>query len=219
MVPATMCRKAMFAIAVHHRCHVNRSAGVDAVAHADDVPLADPPSLVEGADASSEDVSAPDEDSEAGGGGTCSKAAMPGTRRSRTNGRGMKASGSIGSATRGPTRRLPTRVRTTRRLRTIRCRRQPARGGDGRGRRRARRTEIDGLGYDWLSWVPPAPTSSYVFVRKVPGLAHQYSIVNGTSLTPPAAPGMTVNYSVRTNVTGSACAPEVSIATRGSTTV
>jgi hypothetical protein len=64
-----------------------------------------------------------------------------------------------------------------------------------------------------LKWTPSVPFSSYVFVRKVPGQRDQYSIVTGTSLTPPAEPGQTVRYSVRTNVFGSAwAAPEVSIA-------
>ncbi len=63
-----------------------------------------------------------------------------------------------------------------------------------------------------LSWTPTVLVGSYVFVRKVPGQADQYSIVSGTSLVPPAVPGQTVNYSVRTNVSGSSWAPEVSIA-------
>jgi Glycosyl hydrolase catalytic core len=66
-----------------------------------------------------------------------------------------------------------------------------------------------------LDWTATAGVGSYVFVRKVPGLAPQYSIVNGTSTTPPAVAGETVNYSVRTNVSGSTWAPEVSIAYPG----
>jgi len=62
-----------------------------------------------------------------------------------------------------------------------------------------------------LSWTPTAGVNSYVFVRKVPGSADEYSIVRGTTLTPAAVPGKTVRYSVRTNVTGSAWAKEVSI--------
>ncbi|HZV74235.1 MAG TPA: hypothetical protein VFF79_11020, partial [Conexibacter sp.] len=62
-----------------------------------------------------------------------------------------------------------------------------------------------------LSWTSAIPASSYVFVRKVPGQADQYSIVSGTSATPPAVPGATVRYGLRTNVGGSAWAPEVSI--------
>jgi len=63
-----------------------------------------------------------------------------------------------------------------------------------------------------LTWTTVSGSTSYVFVRKVPGLADQYSIVNGTSTTPPAVPGETVQFSVRANVSGSAWAPQVSIA-------
>jgi hypothetical protein len=63
-----------------------------------------------------------------------------------------------------------------------------------------------------VSWTPISGVSSYVFAREVPGQATQYSIVNGTSTTPPAVPGTTVSYGVRTNVSGSAWADEVSIA-------
>ena len=62
-----------------------------------------------------------------------------------------------------------------------------------------------------VSWTPTSGVSSYVFARKVPGQATQYSIVNGTSTTPPVIAGTTVSYGVRTNVSGSAWAPEVSI--------
>jgi len=63
-----------------------------------------------------------------------------------------------------------------------------------------------------VSWTPTQGVTSYVFARKIPGQATQYSIVNGTSVTPPAVPGTTVNYGVRTNVSGSYWAQEVSIA-------
>ena len=53
--------------------------------------------------------------------------------------------------------------------------------------------------------------STYAFVRKVPGQADEYSQVSGTSITPPAAPGATASYSVRTDMEGSAWASEVSI--------
>ena len=62
-----------------------------------------------------------------------------------------------------------------------------------------------------VSWRPISGVSSYVFVRKVADQAAQYSIVNGTSATPPAVPGETVSYGVRTNMSGSAWADEVSI--------
>jgi hypothetical protein len=69
-----------------------------------------------------------------------------------------------------------------------------------------------------LSWTPISGVSSYVFVKKVTGQADQYSIVNGTSTTPAPVPGQTVRYGVRTNVTGSAWASEVSITYPATTT-
>jgi hypothetical protein len=69
-----------------------------------------------------------------------------------------------------------------------------------------------------VSWTPTSGVSSYVFVRKLPGQAAQYSVVNGTSATPPVVAGQTVSYGVRTNVSGSAWANEVSIAYSGSST-
>ncbi len=62
-----------------------------------------------------------------------------------------------------------------------------------------------------LTWNAVSNVNRYVFVRKVPGLADQYSVIGGTSITPPAVPGQTVRYSVRADVSGSAWAPEVSI--------
>ena len=64
---------------------------------------------------------------------------------------------------------------------------------------------------DKLSWKAVSNVNRYVFVRKVPGMADQYSVVRGTSITPPAVPGKTVMYSVRADAKGSAWAPEVSI--------
>jgi len=62
-----------------------------------------------------------------------------------------------------------------------------------------------------LSWNKIGSVSSYAFVRKVPGQEAQYSTINGTSTTPAVVPGVTVHYSVRTSVEGSAWASEVSI--------
>ncbi len=62
-----------------------------------------------------------------------------------------------------------------------------------------------------VQWAPVANVNSYVFVRKVPGTPDQYSIVGGTSVTPPPAPGLTVHFSVRTNVSNSTWAPEVAL--------
>lgn len=68
-----------------------------------------------------------------------------------------------------------------------------------------------------LKWSVVRNLTSYVFVRKVPGSADQYSIINGTSTTPPAAPGKTVHFSVRANVSNSTWAPEVAITYPSST--
>jgi hypothetical protein len=62
-----------------------------------------------------------------------------------------------------------------------------------------------------LSWNGVSNVNRYVLVRKVPGMADQYSLVKGTSTTPPAVPGKTVRYSVRADAAGSAWAAEVSI--------
>ncbi len=62
-----------------------------------------------------------------------------------------------------------------------------------------------------LSWNPVSNVNRYVFVRKVPGMADQYSVIKGTSTAPPVVPGKTVRYSVRAYTRGSAWAREVSI--------
>jgi hypothetical protein len=62
-----------------------------------------------------------------------------------------------------------------------------------------------------LEWNRVAGMNTYVFVRKVPNQPSQYSVVSGTSITPPPVPGQTVRYSVRTSASQSLWAPEVSI--------
>jgi hypothetical protein len=62
-----------------------------------------------------------------------------------------------------------------------------------------------------LRWNAVSNVNRYVFVRKVPGMADEYSVIKGTSITPPAVPGQTVRYSVRADVKDSAWATEVSI--------
>jgi hypothetical protein len=62
-----------------------------------------------------------------------------------------------------------------------------------------------------LTWNSVAGISTYVLVSSAPGRADQYSVVSGTSTTPPVAPGATVHYSVRTAIDGSAWSPEVEI--------
>ena len=55
-----------------------------------------------------------------------------------------------------------------------------------------------------LLWSQVGRSSMYVLMRLAPNQAAQYSIVHGTSLTPPPAPGEVVRYSVRTVAYGSA---------------
>ena len=62
-----------------------------------------------------------------------------------------------------------------------------------------------------LSWTSVVGVDKYVMVTKEPGVADVYAPVTGTSITPPAKPGKTVRYSIRTDVDGAAWAREVSI--------
>jgi hypothetical protein len=62
-----------------------------------------------------------------------------------------------------------------------------------------------------LSWKKVSTVTAYVLVRKVPGQSDLYSVVNGTSTTPPELPGSTATYAVRTAVVGSAWSREVQI--------
>ncbi len=63
-----------------------------------------------------------------------------------------------------------------------------------------------------LSWNRVAGMNSYVFVRKVPGQSDQYSVVTGTSITPPPVPGASVRYAVRTTAWWSSWSSEQAIA-------
>ncbi len=63
-----------------------------------------------------------------------------------------------------------------------------------------------------LSWKAIGSVTAYVLDAKVAGQADQYTVVNGTSVTPPAVPGATVSYSVRTDVDSSSWSSPVSIA-------
>jgi hypothetical protein len=62
-----------------------------------------------------------------------------------------------------------------------------------------------------LRWAKVADVTHYVMVRKIAGQSDVYSMVSGTSVTPPAADGATVSYSLRTDVDGSAWASERTI--------
>lgn len=74
--------------------------------------------------------------------------------------------------------------------------------------RRAPVIVVDGT---TLTWERVGRANTYILVRKERGEPDVYSVVNGTSVTPKAAPGEAVRYSVRTAVTGSLWASEVSI--------
>ncbi|HXB14155.1 MAG TPA: hypothetical protein VNV44_00295 [Solirubrobacteraceae bacterium] len=62
-----------------------------------------------------------------------------------------------------------------------------------------------------LSWNLVAKLGAYILMTQVPGQPEAFTAVSGTSVTPPAVPGKTVSYSVRTAVDGSAWSPSVSI--------
>jgi hypothetical protein len=62
-----------------------------------------------------------------------------------------------------------------------------------------------------LVWGRVANINSYVLVRRVAGLADQFSVVRGTSTMPPPVPGHTVRYSLRTLAWWSAWSAEQSI--------
>jgi hypothetical protein len=62
-----------------------------------------------------------------------------------------------------------------------------------------------------LQWNLVANVTAYILMTQVPGQAETFTAVSGTSATPPAVPGKTVTYSVRTAVDGSAWAPSVTI--------
>ncbi len=62
-----------------------------------------------------------------------------------------------------------------------------------------------------LSWNAIPGVSSYVLATRIAHHAEAFTAVNATSTTPPAVPGSTVHYSVRTAVDGSAWSGEVTI--------
>jgi hypothetical protein len=63
-----------------------------------------------------------------------------------------------------------------------------------------------------LSWEEVAGAKSYILRAHLPDGSESYSVVTGTTVTPPAVPGVLVSYSVRTVAKGSAWSSEVSIA-------
>jgi hypothetical protein len=62
-----------------------------------------------------------------------------------------------------------------------------------------------------LTWTAIAGVGTYILVSKVTGQSERFTSVSGTSIAPPAVPGATVHYSVRTAVDGSAWSSEVAI--------
>lgn len=83
-----------------------------------------------------------------------------------------------------------------------------ASAGSWQAQLQAPRISVSG---ETLSWQRVAGMNTYVFVRKVPGQPDQYSVISGTSITPPPVPGATVRYSVRTTARWSAWAAERAI--------
>ena len=71
--------------------------------------------------------------------------------------------------------------------------------------RRAPQLAVSG---DTLRWTRVDKLDSYVLERNVPGQTAQFSVVHGTSITPPPVPGVVVHYSVRTTALLSAWAHE-----------
>ena len=63
-----------------------------------------------------------------------------------------------------------------------------------------------------LAWSHVGRMRRYVLASKRPGRRTAYRVVAGTSVTPPAVPGATMTYGLRTNVRGSRWAREVRIA-------
>ncbi len=96
--------------------------------------------------------------------------------------------------------------------RLARIARRTGKAGGGAGAssnsRRAPQLAVTG---QTLSWPRVANINTYVLASKIPGRASEYSLVSGTSITPPPVPGVTVGYSVRTTTNGSAWSTEPSI--------
>jgi hypothetical protein len=67
----------------------------------------------------------------------------------------------------------------------------------------AQRAPVLSVDGDRLSWTQIGSVRTYVLERSVPGEAVQYSLVHGTSTTPPPVPGLAVSYALRTDVSGS----------------
>jgi hypothetical protein len=105
--------------------------------------------------------------------------------------------------------------------RTAGCRRQRARLRRARARlarvqarvsaRSRLQAPVLGVSGTTVKWARVADVNRYVLATTVPGRPTAYRVVEGLSFTPPAVPGRTVNYGLRTDVDGSRWAREVKI--------
>jgi hypothetical protein len=66
----------------------------------------------------------------------------------------------------------------------------------------SRTPSLKASGYK-LNWTSVSRVRGYVLVAEVPGQGNRYSVVHGTSATPPPVPGVTVTYVIRTAQHGS----------------
>jgi hypothetical protein len=145
------------------------------------------------------------------------------------------AAASRADATKSAGERHVKRLRARARVACARAARLRGRAGAARARRqcRSRRARVRlaaaatgnrlaapvlRVSGNTVLWARVADVDRYVLATKVPGRPTAYRIVTGTSVTPPAVPGVTVNYGLRTDVPGSAWAREVSIAYPATTT-
>jgi hypothetical protein len=69
-----------------------------------------------------------------------------------------------------------------------------------------------------IHWQHVTGIKSYVVAHKYPGHGYRYSVVENTTVIPPVLAGKTVDYWIRTNVTGSAWTPPLSISFPGQAT-
>ena len=103
----------------------------------------------------------------------------------------------------------------TERRRLRRARRSLARVQDlivATARRRPTSAPVLTVSGKTIRWARVATVDRYVLATSVTGKPTVYKVIYGLSITPPAVPGKTVGYGLRTDVAGSVWAREVSIA-------
>lgn len=76
------------------------------------------------------------------------------------------------------------------------------------GRRAAPQLSVSG---ESLAWASVAGAKTYVLRRRVPGQGAFFTIIRGTSATPPGMPGTTVSYALRTAARGSYWSSEATL--------